>query len=296
MRRLLARGLAVVLLLGGGAPALAAHQGGGAGSGPRVGGARGGNPFSDRSEVPRSRVALTGVWTGVREPRACPIAGGAPDTGTSWRGVLDVEWAATADLGLSLSVPVERTEPSCGREEGTGLGDVSLGAKVLLHGADRDRLRVQAGTALTLPTGDEDLDLTLDRVGGRAFGAASWSPGGDELGLFADLGLDWLYDASSGLDVDGALGGAWFPVPWLGLLLEGRVSWVAIARDRVAFHGTLVDEVPGEGDVELRVSPGITLAPSDRWLVSLTFTEGVAGDPLDERSLALELDVFFGGR
>jgi Putative MetA-pathway of phenol degradation len=186
---------------------------------------------------------------------------------------LEVEWAVVSRVALILHAPVHSRRPAEGGRE-TGLGDLSLGAKVAL--VHRPRLViVSTGLDLTVPSGDEDRGLGAGHAALEPF-ALAWLPFGPA--------RRWSLQAAGHLDVPLAGDEA------VGAEVSAALSWTSPLGITPLIEGITEFPVEGGGRANWWVAPGIRWEFAPSWEVGGSLRVGLSGPEVDEE----DYQVAFG--
>src|SRR5262249_26875275 len=146
-------------------------------------------------------------------------------------------------LQLGLEIPLVITDPK-GEPSETGLGDVTLSARVALWSSLERRALVVAGTELTLPTGSQSRGLGGD-TSVQPFVPAGVAEG--PVDLIGEVGYQWT--------VAGEASGA---EELLASLAAGYVGW---RRVTPSLEVNLVHQTRGHGELvgrtQVYLTPGL---------------------------------------
>ena len=186
---------------------------------------------------------------------------------------LEVEWALLSRLAFVVHAPLRSRRPADGRRE-TGLGDLSVGAKVALVHRPRFAI-VSAGIDAVVPTGDEDRALGSGHVALEPF-ALAWVPFGPA--------RRWLMQGAGHLDVPLA-GGE--PV---GAELSAALSWTSPLGLTPLVEGITAFAVEGSSRANWWVAPGIRWEFAPAWEMGGSLRLGLSGPEVDEE----DFQVRFG--
>ncbi|HKQ62884.1 MAG TPA: carboxypeptidase-like regulatory domain-containing protein [Candidatus Polarisedimenticolaceae bacterium] len=192
--------------------------------------------------------------------------------GTSFLAAIQLDSWPQAEFGAKLGLAT--VDVSDG-EDGSGLTDLALWAKLGVRVAHEDQPEFAFGALLTVPTGDSDEGLGQDALQSKLFATARWQLGFGSLSAHAGIATA----------EDGEVG---------GVVLDGKVAPAAGAALVIRWHANLawVLEASFEGarfeglDDDARALAGLNWQPFSRGTVRLAAAIGLTDAAPDFQLLA----------